>query len=52
MSPHSSAEGFYRILSSYWLVNFSLMEKSAKILNYFGLVCRMLEFFKYFAHKP
>ncbi len=33
------------ILSSYWLAHFYLMKKSAKVLLYFGLDCRMLEFF-------
>jgi hypothetical protein len=35
----------HRILSSFWLVHFYLMKKSAKVLLYFGLDCRMLEFF-------
>jgi len=35
------------ILSSYWLVQFHLMKKAAKVLHYFSLDCVMLEFFKY-----
>ncbi len=38
----SSAHGWYRILSSYWLAQFYLMKKSAKVLLYFGLDCGML----------
>jgi hypothetical protein len=37
----------YGILSSYSLAQFYLMEKSAKLLHYFGLDCGLLEFFKY-----
>ncbi len=37
------------ILSSYWLVHFYLMKKSAKVLHYLGLDCGMLEFFN---HEP
>ncbi len=28
------------------------MKKSAKVLQYFGLDCEMLEFFKYSTHEP
>jgi hypothetical protein len=38
----------YRILSSYWLAHFYLIQKSAKVLHYFGLDCGMLEFLKYY----
>jgi hypothetical protein len=44
MNP-TSDHGLPRILSSYWQVHFYLMKKSAKVLVYFGLDCRMLEFF-------
>ncbi len=37
------------ILSSYWLVHFYLMKKSAKVLHHLGLDCGMLEFFN---HEP
>ncbi len=43
--PACSDHGLHRILSSYWLVHFYLMKKSAKVLLYFGLDCGMLEFF-------
>ncbi len=43
-TPACSDHGLYRILSSYWLVHFYLMKKSAKGLHYFGLDCGMLEF--------
>ncbi len=36
--------GLHRILSSYWVVHFYLMKKSAKMLLYFGLDSGMLEF--------
>jgi hypothetical protein len=39
----------HRILSSYRLVHFYLMKKSAKVLLYYGLDCGMLEFF---THEP
>ncbi len=47
----SSSNGLYRILSSYWLARFNLMQKSAKVLHYFCLHCRMLEFFKFFSRS-
>jgi hypothetical protein len=28
------------------------MKKSAKVLHCFGLYCEMLEFFKFFTHRP
>jgi len=43
--PACSDHGLHRILSSYWLVHFYLMTKSAKELLYIGLDCEMLEFF-------
>ncbi len=43
--PACLDHGLHRILSSYWLALFYLMKKSAKVLLYFGLDCRMLEFF-------
>jgi hypothetical protein len=48
----SSAQGLYRILSSYWLAHSYLMKKSAKVIQYFGLDCGMMEFFKYSTHEP
>jgi hypothetical protein len=44
-TPTCSDHGLHRILSSYWLAHFSLMQKSTKGLLYFGLNCGMLEFF-------
>jgi hypothetical protein len=41
--PAYPDHGLHRILSSYWLVHFYLMKKSAKVLLYFGLDCKMLE---------
>jgi hypothetical protein len=42
--PACLDHGLYRILSSYWLAHFYLMKKFAKVLLYFGLDCKMLEF--------
>jgi hypothetical protein len=39
------ADGWCRILSSYWLAHFFVVEISAKVLQYFGLDCGKLEFF-------
>ncbi len=44
-----SDHGLHRILSSYWLEHFYLMNKSAKVLLCFGLDCGMLEVF---THEP
>jgi hypothetical protein len=54
MNPTSacSDHGWHRILSSYWLVHFYLMTKSAKVLLKFGFDCGMLEFFKYCTDEP
>ncbi len=46
--PARSDYRLYRILSSYWLVHFYLMKKSAKVLHYTGLACGMLEFLHIF----
>ncbi len=43
--PACSDHGLHRILSSYWLAHCYLMEKSTKVALYFGLGCRMMEFF-------
>jgi hypothetical protein len=37
--------GLHKILSSYWLAQFHLMKKSAKMQLYFDLDCGMMEFF-------
>jgi hypothetical protein len=45
--PACSDHGLHRILSSYWLAQFHLMKKSAKVKLNFGLNCGMMEFFTY-----
>jgi hypothetical protein len=44
-SPACSVHGLHRMLSSYWLVHFRLMKKSAKVQLYFGSGCGMMKFF-------
>jgi hypothetical protein len=44
MNPTSCLR-LHGILSSYWLAQFYVMKKSAKVLLYFGLDSGMLEFF-------
>ncbi len=39
--------GLFRILSSYWLLPFYLLKKSAKVMLIVGFDCGLLVFFKY-----
>ncbi len=41
--PACSDCGLHRILSTDWQAHFYLIQKSAKVLLYFGLDCGMLE---------
>ncbi len=43
-SPACSVHGLHRMLSSYWLVHFHLMKKSAKVQLYFGSVTEWWNF--------
>ncbi len=45
--PACSVHRLHRVLSSYWLVHFHLMKKSAKVQLFYGLYCGMMEFFAY-----
>jgi hypothetical protein len=40
-----ACHGLHRVLSSYWLAEFHLMKKSAKVQLYFGLYCGMMKCF-------